>query len=87
MRRQLLIVLAVLFLFTGVGLSLHHHEDAAVHKDCQVCAVASHHQSVAPTLASWAPALSVLFVLSTAFFIHRPVPILSRKRVRAPPIF
>ncbi|WKZ33060.1 MAG: hypothetical protein QY316_01235 [Thermodesulfobacteriota bacterium] len=87
MRRQLLIILAAVFLFTGVGLSIHHHEDGAVHKDCQVCAVASHHQSVTPSSASWAPALSVLFVLSTAFFIYRPAQIQSRKRVRAPPLF
>ncbi|MBE7414424.1 MAG: hypothetical protein HS130_03990 [Deltaproteobacteria bacterium] len=87
MRRQLIIILAAVFLFTGVGLSFHHHEDGHLHEDCQVCAVASHQKSVTPSSVSWTPELSVLFVLSTAFFICRPFQIQSRKKTRAPPLF
>ena len=85
MKKQLAILLTVLFLFVGIGLSFHHHEDGYVHDDCPVCVVATHQQSVKTTGASWAPVISLIFVFSIFSSVHIPVFFQTYKQVRAPP--
>lgn len=85
MKKQLAILLAALFLFVGIGLSFHHHEDGYVHDDCPVCVVAAHQQSVKTALASSAPVISLLFVISIFSLVQVPANFQTLKKVRAPP--
>lgn len=85
MKKRFAILLAVLFLFAGIGLSLHQHDDGHVHDDCLVCVVAAHHQSVKTGSASWAPIISFVFVFSIFSSVYVPVFFQTHKKARAPP--
>lgn len=85
MKKQLTIILAALFLFTGIALSLHHHDDGNIHDDCPVCVVASHHQTVKTTIVNGAPLIAVVFVLSVLIAIHIPNVFYRNSNARAPP--
>lgn len=85
MKKQLAILLAALFLFVGMGLSFHHHEDGHVHDDCPVCVVATHQQSAKTALASSAPVITLLFLISVFSSIYIPASFQTHKQVRAPP--
>ncbi|OGP21601.1 MAG: hypothetical protein A2054_09175 [Deltaproteobacteria bacterium GWA2_55_10] len=85
MKKHLVILLAAFFLFTGLGASLHHHDDGHVHDDCPVCVVAAHHQSVKTAAAVWAPVISFISVLFVSSPTYIPAAFQTSKKVRAPP--
>jgi hypothetical protein len=85
MRKRLALFLAVILLFAGIGLSLHHHNDGYVHEDCPVCVVATHHLSLKTDAVPWAQAISLIFVLSIPYSALAPELFQTRKNVRSPP--
>jgi hypothetical protein len=40
--QKISLLLAVVFLFTGIALGFHHHEDEESHEDCQLCLASAH---------------------------------------------
>ena len=86
MRKFLSSVVIILVLFSGIGISLHHHDDGLPHDDCPTCVTASHRQSITSDRSPEVKSHDVLLVT-----IHLPgipadsSPFTANLNVRSPP--